>query len=135
MQLVANERPLTGGFVAGFARRLSDRTPANTVATDWLTQYLGERGDTLQRLMDLDSHNQAADEIAACNSILSLRVLGALDWKRFVEEESVVEQTLRRDPAGVYGQMAFESRDCYRHVVERLAQHSLLQNKTSFNVF
>ena len=37
---------------------------------------------------------------------------------------SVVEQTLREDPAGVYGAMDFATRDRYRHVVERLAQRS-----------
>ena len=71
-------------------------------------------------------HNQAADEIAVRNGILSLHALGGLDWKSFVEEESAVEQTLRRDPAGVYGQMDFESRDRCRQVVERLAQRSSL---------
>jgi hypothetical protein len=125
-EMVADERPLTSAFVAAFTRRLSDHMPTNPVAADWLAQYLSERGQTLPELVDLDSHNRAADAIAVRNSILSLRILGALDWKRFVEEESVVEQALRRDPAGVYRQMDFESRDHYRHVVEKLAQNSSL---------
>ncbi|MEN6452118.1 MAG: glucoamylase family protein [Thermoguttaceae bacterium] len=64
-----------------------------------------------------------ADLRAMRNGVGSLRVLGALDWKRFVETESAVEQVLRKDPAGIYGRMDFDSRDHYRHVVERLAQH------------
>ena len=35
---------------------------------------------------------------------------------------SVVEQTLREDPGGLYGRMDFATRDRYRHVVEEIAQ-------------
>jgi hypothetical protein len=34
------------------------------------------------------------------NCIGSLRFLGATEWRDFVERMSVVEQTLRSDPAG-----------------------------------
>src|SRR5207248_9754300 len=39
---------------------------------------------------------------------------------------SVVEQTLRSEPADVYGDMDFATRDRYRHVVEILSRHSAL---------
>ena len=58
------------------------------------------------------------------NSIGSLRFLGAMDWREFVETLSVVEQTLREDPGGVYGKMDFATRDRYRHVVEKIAKSS-----------
>ena len=32
------------------------------------------------------------------NSIGSLRILGAMDWREFVETMSIVEQTLGEDP-------------------------------------
>ena len=35
---------------------------------------------------------------------------------------SVVEQTLREDPAGVYATMDFATRDRYRHAVEKIAK-------------
>ena len=58
------------------------------------------------------------------NSIGSLRFLGAMDWREFVETMSVVEQILREDPGGVYGRMDFATRDRYRHVVEKIAKCS-----------
>src|SRR5262249_30296871 len=51
-------------------------------------------------------------------------LLGGIDWKEFVETLSPVEQILRCDPADVYADMDFASRDCYRHVVEALARQS-----------
>src|SRR5674476_1648552 len=58
------------------------------------------------------------------NSIGSLRLLGALDWREFVETHSIVEQTLLEDNEGTYGLMDFTTRDRYRHVVEIIAKKS-----------
>ena len=49
-----------------------------------------------------------------------------MDWKDFVESLSRVEETLRSDPAAVYGEMDFATRDRYRHAVEFFARHSQL---------
>src|SRR5207249_354849 len=38
------------------------------------------------------------------------------------ENTSQVEQLLRTDPARMYGQMNLETRDQYRHVIERIAR-------------
>ncbi len=43
-----------------------------------------------------------------------------MDWKEFVETLSLVEKTLRSDPADVYSGMDFSTRDRYRHSVEVL---------------
>src|SRR5690606_1153447 len=52
------------------------------------------------------------------------RFLGSMDWREFVETLSIVEHTLPADPAGVYSDMDFATRDEYRHVVERIARYS-----------
>ena len=127
-ELIATERPLTSGLVAGFTRRLATRTPGRErrPPSSGSGRYLAQRGETIDEAVSQDARNQAADEIAMRNVILSLRGLGGLDWNRFVEEHSAVEQALRSDPAGVYGRMDFATRDYYRHVVERLARGSPL---------
>ncbi len=58
------------------------------------------------------------------NSITSLRMIDVHDWKVFFENVSLVENILSQDPAGVYNQMDFETRDGYRKVVEKLAFNS-----------
>jgi cyclic beta-1,2-glucan synthetase len=57
-------------------------------------------------------------------AIPGLRVIASEDWNDYFEGISLVEQTLQRDPAGIYGRMAFETRDQYRKVVEQLARRS-----------
>ncbi|WP_246248975.1 GH36-type glycosyl hydrolase domain-containing protein [Chelativorans alearense] len=45
----------------------------------------------------------------------------SVPWKDFFDRTSLVEATLRKDPAGVYPRMDFETRDRYRKAVEELA--------------
>jgi hypothetical protein len=65
---------------------------------------------------------QAADQVSIRNSITSLRLLDKEDWREFVESTSIVEGILRQDPARVYAEMDFETRDQYRHLIEDAAK-------------
>ncbi|KAF0814495.1 N,N'-diacetylchitobiose phosphorylase [Andreprevotia sp. IGB-42] len=114
--------PMVSAFVAELARRLQGRGPALALPLTWIAQRLSESGLTIEQLVQLENQQQAADQVSISNSIGSLRVLGAMDWRDFVESLSIVEQTLRADPAGVYPDMAFATRDRYRHATEAIAK-------------
>src|SRR4051812_7292538 len=51
----------------------------------------------------------------------SLRLINDLDWKRTVEQLSIVHRILCLDPAGVYPAMDFDSRELYRQTIEKTA--------------
>jgi cyclic beta-1,2-glucan synthetase len=89
-----------------------------------LDEALSRRGETLEDAIRFDGQQQAVEQAALANLITSLRFIGTFDWSEFFESVSLVEQVLQRDPAGVYGQMDFRSRDRYRHAVEELAHPS-----------
>ncbi|HCN69062.1 MAG TPA: cyclic beta 1-2 glucan synthetase, partial [Candidatus Accumulibacter sp.] len=114
--------PLLSAFVAELARRLQGRGPALALPLTWIEQQLSESGLTIEQLVQSENQQQAADQVSISNSIGSLRVLGATDWREFVESISVVEQTLLADPDGVYGRMDFATRDRYRHATEEIAK-------------
>ncbi len=118
------ELPLSSSFVAEFCQRLSRQSPVLHLARSWLEQRLAEQGLSIELLVQQESQNQAADQVSVSHSIASLRALSAMDWMKFVESLSLVEATLRTDPAGVYPGMDFATRDRYRHAVEFLARHS-----------
>ncbi|HBG74849.1 MAG: hypothetical protein A2X25_07890 [Chloroflexi bacterium GWB2_49_20] len=67
---------------------------------------------------------ELANDTIVANCFLSLRLLSATDWNIFFEKTSRVEQILREDPAGIYAEMDFNTRNSYRSVVEELARHS-----------
>src|SRR5690606_37962681 len=111
---------LTSAFVAEFVRRIQGRHPSLPFVMGRLEQRLGEQGTTVEQLVATESQDQAGDQVSIGNSITSLRFLGSMDWREFVETLSVVEHTLRSDPADVYNDMDFATRDHYRHVVEMI---------------
>ena len=86
-------------------------------------QRLAEQGLSIEQLVHQESQNQASDQMSISHTIGSLRFLSATDWREFVEDLSVVDQTLRTDPAAVYSEMDFATRDRYRHSVEAIARH------------
>ena len=118
--------PLSSAFVAEFSQRLSRQSPVTHLARGWLEQRLTDQGLSIEQLVHLESQNQAADQVSVSHTINSLRFLGALDWREFVEDMSQVDKTLRLDPSGVYGKMDFFTRDRYRHTVEAMSRHSRL---------
>lgn len=118
--------PMTTPFVSEFVRRLQGQSPALALSLTWIEQRLSESGLTIERLVQLGNQQQANDQLSMSNSIDSLRFLGGTNWQEFVEKMSIVEETLRQDPAKVYSKMVFETRDRYRHIIENIARTSSL---------
>ncbi|MBN1382544.1 MAG: cyclic beta 1-2 glucan synthetase [Deltaproteobacteria bacterium] len=114
--------PLVSSFIAEMTRRLQGQGAALSLPLTWLEQRLSECGQTIQQLVQAENQQQAADQVSMSNSIGSLRFLGAMDWKEFVETMSGVDQVLRMDPGDVYSKMDFSTRDRYRHIVEKIAR-------------
>jgi len=120
--MVRSSPPLSESFVAELMRGLHDGSAALAMPLHWIEQWLAQDDHSVGQLIHADSQQRAADQVSISNSIGSLRTLGSVDWREFVETASVVDQTLRQDPAAIYARMDFHTRDSYRHVVERLAR-------------
>ena len=116
--------PMASSFVAELAHRL--RGLSLTLPLTWIEQRLSESDLTIEQVVHAENQQQAADQVSISNSIGSLRILGATEWRKFVESTSAVEQILREDPAGVYRGMEFATRDRYRRTVETIARRSPL---------
>jgi cyclic beta-1,2-glucan synthetase len=127
--MARSKPPICSSFVAEFARRLQGQSPALALPLTWIEQQLSESGLTIDKLVQAENQQQAADQVSISNCIGSLRFLGIMDWREFVETMSLVEQTLRADPGGTYGRMDFTTRDRYRHVVEKMAKNSSLSER------
>lgn len=117
---------LSSAFVAEITRQLQGHGTKFSMVLTWIEQRLSEQGLTLESTVQSEGQQQAVDQVSISNSIGGLRKLDAIDWRNFVESLSVVEQTLRLDPAGVYRDMDFLTRDQYRKVVEQVAKEGAL---------
>ncbi len=116
--------PLSSAFLAEFTRHLHGQSPHFAFALSWLEHRVSEQGLNIAHLVQMESQVQAVDQVSIGNTINSLRFLSLSDWREFVEGQSIVEQTLRSEPSGVYANMDFATRDLYRHAVEEIAKRS-----------
>ena len=124
--MARSQPPTSSAFIAELARRLQGQGPALAFPLTWVEQRLSEEGETIERLVQAEGQRQAADQVSIGNSIGSLRVLAATNWREFVEAMSRVDHVLRQDPSGVFAAMDFATRDLYRHAVEEVARRSPL---------
>ena len=122
--MARSQPPMRGAFVAELVRRLQGHSGALALPLTWIEQRLQEAGLTIEQLVNATNQEEAADQVSISNSIGSLRLLEATDWRAFVEQASHVERILREDPAAVYPHMDFATRDSYRHVVEQIAREA-----------
>jgi hypothetical protein len=122
--MARSKPPMVSAFVSELIRQLRGKGPELAMPLNWIEMQLSESGLTSNELVDAENQKQAADQVSISNSIASLRLLTAMDWREFVEAHSIVEQTLREDNGGVYSSMDFSTRDRYRHVVESVARNS-----------
>ena len=119
----ANGR-LSAAFVVELLQWLRDQPSSAAPAWGALQRALEAQGDSPDELLRLEQQREATDQVAMGNVITSLRLLSATDWPLFFDRVSLVERTLREDPAGAYAMMDFPTRDRYRHSVEQLARGS-----------
>lgn len=122
--MARSDPPMVSAFVSELIRQLRGKGPDLALTLNWVDHQLSEYGLTSAELVNLEIQKQSADQVSISNSIGSLRLLGAMDWRDFVETHSIVEQTLLEDNKVTYGSMDFSTRDRYRHVVEQIAKKS-----------
>jgi cyclic beta-1,2-glucan synthetase len=116
--------PLTAPFVEEFYERLQAQGSRHGLRANLGRAQTARTGGDRHRLSEAAGRTAAANQISIANSIGSLRFIGAMDWKHYVESLSVVEQTLREDPMASYASQDFATRDRYRHVIEDVARGS-----------
>jgi cyclic beta-1,2-glucan synthetase len=115
---------LDRAFVVQLTQRLRDQDPSLMPVFDWLERRLQKRGLTTEQAVHLEHQRQAAAQVTVGNIITSMRLLSTLDWRDFFESVSLIDPLLGSDPAGVYARMNFQTRDRYRHAIERIAKRT-----------
>ncbi|HUI70306.1 MAG TPA: glycosyl transferase, partial [Spirochaetia bacterium] len=108
-------------FAGQLVDHLYDEEAALVLVQGWLERTYHQ---PLREINLREQNRQAKDQISIGNAFTSLRQLALLDWRQIFELSSRVEQLLRKDPAGVYPGMDFDTRDRYRRIVEELSRLS-----------
>ncbi len=120
-EFVGARHDLNPDFVSRFLHQLRLGTGA-LPALVWLEQWIFEEGLAPDDAVARATQRLALTQLMMANSITSLRAIGRMDWRTFVERRSRMDAILREDPSGYYARMDFATRDRYRHVVENIAK-------------
>ena len=89
--------PIVAAFVSELIRQLRGKGPDLALVLNWVEQQLSGSGLTGTEMVNAETQKQAADQLSISNSIGSLRLLGSIDWRGFVESNSIVEKILLQD--------------------------------------
>jgi len=100
----------------GLVTAIQPETPPKLPNIDPILQTQRESDQVLDSVND-----DAVNNNNIANIILSLRTISEQNWSDFFESVSCLERTLRKDPAGLYPQMDFKTRDIYRKEIEVLS--------------
>ena len=114
--------PLPNAFSAQLFQRLRDQDPATTPALLWLQTRLAAQHTNPEEIVHGEHQRQGAVNASVSNVITSLRLISAVDWAKFFEGVSLVDEFLREHSA--YRTFDFPTRDLYRHAIEELARGS-----------
>jgi len=127
-QAISDHDSQIGTMVPAYAERLLKRLREQgseaAPVLRWIDGKLALQGTNAEEIIQQEHQQQAAYKVSIGNAITTLRFLAGIKWEELFEELSIVEQTLRQDPEGVYGKMEFASRDFYRRQVEELAKEA-----------
>ncbi|WP_461206771.1 GH36-type glycosyl hydrolase domain-containing protein [Clostridium sp. DL1XJH146] len=113
-------------FTSHFSERLlkvlRDNGIDNSEIYVWIDEKLELIETNSEKIISLEHQKQANYQLSMGNCIDSIRQVEGLNWRDSFENLSYVENILREDPSNIYEKMDFETRDYYRHSVEKIAK-------------
>ncbi|WII73827.1 glucoamylase family protein [Bdellovibrio sp. 22V] len=111
-------------FISQLAQRLRDQELDIWPALEYLENTLKKCDCTVEETVHREHQHQAANQITIANIISSMRLLSNINWKNFFEDVSLLDRDLAEDPTGHYQGMDFQTRDEYRHTIERIGKRT-----------
>jgi cyclic beta-1,2-glucan synthetase len=124
IQRLEKRKEIRRAFVVQLMQRLRDQDPDVMPLVEWVEREARYHDRSIEQVVQFEHHRQAASQVTVGNIITSMKLLSTLDWHSFFESVSLTEPILGADPAGIYAQMDFATRDRYRHGIERIAKRT-----------
>ncbi len=108
-------------FIEELLEHLFDEDAILAALREWLEV---SQNTPLNEIIQKEQRQEAINEVAFSSAVISLISLRQLSWREIFEKTSVVDAILNNDPAGIYRQMNFSTRNSYREAIEVFARHS-----------
>ena len=112
----------TPHFVERLLKSLRENGIESREVYDWIDVKTQELDSNPEKMINMEHQLQANFQLSIGNSVNSMREVESLNWKEEFEKLSQIEEILAEDPSGIYLKMDFETKDYYRHVIEKIAR-------------
>ncbi|MDU2680407.1 MULTISPECIES: GH36-type glycosyl hydrolase domain-containing protein [Clostridium] len=110
-------------FIDKFFNILRDNSIEDERIYKFALDRLKEKENTSFEKEILKDHIKEGNIATAIGiTINSLRIMDSINWKNFFAETSNIEKILKQDPADIYNNMDFETKDYYRHKIEEISR-------------
>lgn len=122
LKTLTAQEEYSSAYAEQLLKRLRDFGVDSAPLLHWVDRVVAKQDTTIEELAKLERQRQSIYQVSMGHAILSIHFVTAEDWPHFYEEVSSVESKFKKDPSGVYSEMDFQSRDAYRHQVEKIAR-------------
>ncbi|HBP37623.1 MAG TPA: hypothetical protein DD640_02575, partial [Clostridiales bacterium] len=113
-------------YVSHLFYRLKNMSVDESEITNCITGALGGKSQkstvSLQDLIHQEEQFEASAESTIRSLVISLKVIGDINWEEELPQVSLVDQILSGDPGEVYPRMNNQTKGLYRSIVEKLAR-------------
>ncbi len=122
LKTLTAQEEYSSAYAEQLLKRLRDLGIDTAPLLHWVDRVVAKQDTTIEELAKLERQRQSMYQVSMGHAIQSIHFVTAEDWPRFFEEVSLVEREFQKDPSNVYCKMDFQSRDVYRHHVEKIAR-------------
>ncbi len=122
LKTLTAQEEYSSAYAEQLLKRLRDLGVDAAPLLHWVDRVIAKQDTTIEELAKLERHRQSMYQVSMGHAILSIHFVTAEDWSRFFEQVSLVEREFEKDPSQIYSKMDFQSRDYYRHMVEKIAR-------------
>jgi hypothetical protein len=122
LKTLTAQEEYSSAYAEQMLKRLRDLGVDSAPLLHWVDRVVAKQDTTIEELAKLERQRQSMYQVSMGHAILSIHFVTAEDWPHFFEEVSLVEREFKKDPSSVYSKMDFQSRDAYRHQVEKIAR-------------
>jgi len=123
LKSISPQKEYSSAYAEQILKRMRELGADVVPLLKWVDRAVAKQDTTIEELAKLERQRQTMYQVSMGHAILSIHFITAEDWPRFFEDVSLVESVFRKDPSNVYGEMDFQSRDFYRHCVEKIARN------------
>ncbi|PWW04074.1 cyclic beta-1,2-glucan synthase [Hoeflea marina] len=112
-------------FAAQLLYRFRDGPGEATMALTWLEGQLARRGSSPDLAVQTEHNRQSSGNVTTGNIIRSLKLVDDIDWLKWFESVSRIDEVLRDGTD--YDRLDKATRNDYRNAIERIARRSPIE--------